>query len=154
MTCTGDQAADISTGAAHVFVRSGNTWSQQAFIKPHNIRENDWFASRLVLSGDGNTAAIPSPLTDGLDGKALEAGAVYLFTRTGTTWRQSAYVQGSNTEAYDQFGGSVGLSRDGRTLVATALGEDGTARGVNGNEKDNGADEAGAAYVFQVTPGT
>ena len=154
MNCTGDQEADISTGAAHVFVRSGNTWSQQAFIKPHNTRENDWFGSRLVISGDGNTAAIPSPLTDGLDGKTLEAGAVYLFTRTGTTWRQAAYIQGSNTEAYDQFGGSVGLSRDGRVLVATALGEDSTARGVNGNEKDNGADEAGAAYIFQITPGT
>jgi hypothetical protein len=150
--CTDDQAADISTGAAHVFVRSGNTWTQQAFIKPHNTRENDWFASRLALSGDGNTAAIPSPLTDGLDGKTLEAGAVYLFTRSGTTWRQAAYIQGNNTEAYDQFGGSVSLSRDGRTLVATALGEDSTARGVNGNEKDNGADEAGAAYIFQITP--
>ena len=103
-SCTEDQAADISTGAAHVFVRNGATWTQQAFIKPHNTGENDWFGSRLVLSGDGNTAAIPSPLEDGPDNTMNEAGAVYLFTRTGTTWRQAAYVKANNTEAYDQLG--------------------------------------------------
>ena len=148
--CNTDQAADISTGAAYVFVRSGNTWTQQAFLKPHNMSENDWFASRLVLSGDGNTAAIPSPLEDGPDERTTEAGAVYLFGRTGNTWRQQAYVKSSNIEAFDQFGGAVGLSRDGRTLVATALGEDSAARGANANPNDNTADEAGAAYVFMI----
>jgi hypothetical protein len=59
-------------------------------------------------------------------------------------------VKGSNTEAYDQFGASVGLNRDGRLLVATALGEDSAARGVNGNQADNSIDEAGAAYVIQL----
>ena len=46
----------------------------------------------------------------------------------------------------------MALSRDGRTLVATALGEDSIARGVNGNQADNAADEAGAAYVFTIAP--
>lgn len=150
--CTEDTEGDISTGAAHVFVRTGSTWTQQAFLKPHNTGENDWFASRLVLSGDGNTAAIPSPLEDGQDNSKNEEGAVYLFTRSGTTWRQAAYIKADNSEAYDQLGGSVGLSRDGRLLVATALGEDSNARGANGNQKDNSVEEAGAAYVFTIAP--
>jgi hypothetical protein len=148
--CDNDRAADISTGAAYVFVRSGTGWTQQAFLKPHNAAENDWFGSRLVLSGDGNTAAVPAPLEDGPGKKTPESGAVYVFGRSGGTWRQQAYVKSDNIEAYDQFGGSVGLSRDGRTLVATALGEDG--RGGNAGPGDNSVEEAGAAYVMQMTP--
>ena len=41
---------------------------------------------------------------------AQEAGAVYLFTREGETWAQEAYVKGSNTETFDEFGSSVSIS--------------------------------------------
>jgi len=73
---------------------------------------------------------------------------VYLFNRGGNTWAQQAYVKSSNNEAFDEFGNSVALSRDGRTLVVGARGEDGSARGVNGNAADNSVDESGAAFVF------
>ena len=56
---------------------------------------------------------------------------MYLFTRTGATWRQQAYIKGSNTEAFDEFGGSVALDRTGRILVAAAPGEDGATTGVD-----------------------
>ena len=46
---------------------------------------------------------------------------MYVFTRNGATWAQQAYVKGANTEAFDEFGGSVALSRDGRTMVVTAM---------------------------------
>lgn len=160
--CDDDRAADISTGAAYVFVRSGAAWTQQAFFKPTNTGANDWFGSRLVLSGDGTVAAVPAPLEDGpgrgtggsQEDGAAESGAVYLFVRRGTAWTQDAYIKSSNSDAYDQFGGSIGISRDGRTLLVTALGEDSSARGVNGNQADNSLEESGAAYVFSITPGT
>jgi hypothetical protein len=159
--CDNDRTADVSTGAAYIFTRSGNAWAQQAFLKPSNTGENDWFGSRLVLSGDGNTAAVPAYLEDGVgkgvngsqDDGADESGAVYLFVRRGTTWTQDAYIKSANAEAYDQFGSSIGISRDGRTLLVGALGEDGAARRVNGDAADNKADEAGAAYVFGITTG-
>lgn len=153
----GDQKADTSAGAAAVFTRSGTTWSQQAYIKSSNISPNDWFGVRLVLSGDGNTLLLGAQNEDsgaqGINGRqaddsADDAGAVYLLTRTGATWSQNAYVKGMNTQAFDEFGGSVGLSRDGRTIVVGARGEDSSARGANGNQGDNSVDEAGAAYVF------
>jgi hypothetical protein len=153
-----DQKADLSTGGAAVFVRNGTTWTQQAYLKASNTgTRGDWFGVRLALSGNGTTLAVSAPNEDsnakGIDGPqdndlATESGAVYFFTRTGTTWTQQAYVKGSNTEAYDEFGSSVALSRDGRTMVATARGEDSNARGVNGNQADNSLDESGAAYVF------
>jgi len=159
--CDSDWREDLSMGAAYVFVRTGGTWSQQAFIKASNTGFNDWFGSRVALSGDGNTAAIGASLEDsvarGINGKqndesATEAGAVYLYTRAGTVWRQQAYIKGSNTEAFDEFGSSVALDRSGRTLLVTARGEDSAARGVNGNQADNSAAEAGAAYAFHIDP--
>jgi hypothetical protein len=149
----------VSMGAAYVFVRSGTTWSQQAFLKPSNTGFNDWFGSRVTLSGDGNVAAIGAALEDsgatGINGNqkdesAIEAGATYLFTRTGTTWRQQAYIKGSNTEAYDEFGSSLALDRSGRTLVVSARGEDGGGSAEAGKQTDNSVDEAGAVYVFRV----
>ena len=82
------------------------------------------------------------------DDSALEAGAVYFFTRTGTTWAQQAYVKSSNTGAGDEFGSSLALSQDGRTLLVGARGEDSAAKGVNGNQVDNSIRDAGAAYLF------
>jgi len=52
------------------------------------------------------------------DDAAVSAGAVYVFARTGTTWRQEAYVKPATNEAGDLFGFSVGLSSDGNTLAA------------------------------------
>lgn len=158
--CDADQNDDLSMGAAYVFVRSGTSWSQQAFLKASNTGPNDWFGARVAVSGDGNTVAIAAPFEDaagtGIGGRqdnnaASEAGAVYLFTRSGGTWRQQSYIKGSNTEAFDEFGSSLALDRAGRTLVSTARGEDSAARGVNGTQRDNSADEAGAAYVFGLT---
>jgi hypothetical protein len=147
-------------GAAYVFVRSGVSWSQQAVLKASNTGPNDWFGARVAVSGDGNLVAIAAPFEDaagrGLnarqdDNTAAEAGAVYLFARTGGAWRQQAYLKGSNTEAFDEFGSSVALDRAGRTLVVTARGEDSAATGIDGDQKNNAADEAGAAYVFGLT---
>jgi hypothetical protein len=155
----GDRVQNTSSGAAYVFVRENGVWKQQASFKPSNTGVEDWFGVRLALSGDGNTLAISASLEDsaaqGINGKqddnsALESGAVYLFKRSGGTWVQQAYIKGSNTEAFDEFGSSIGLSRDGRTMVISARGEDSAAKGVHGNQADNSADEAGAAYVFAV----
>jgi len=152
-----DQKANQSAGAVAIFVRTGTTWTQQAYIKASNTGQNDWFGVRLALSGDGNTLAAGAQNEDsaaqGINGNQKdesgeEAGAVYLFARSGATWAQQAYVKGSNTQAYDEFGGSVALSRDGRTLAVGARGEDSGATGVNGNQADNSVDESGALYVF------
>jgi hypothetical protein len=153
----GDRETGLSTGAAAVFTRNGTGWTQQAYLKASNSGPDDWFGVRLALSGDGNTLVIGAQNEDsgarGLNGarndeSADDAGAVYLFSRTGVQWSQTGYLKGSNTEAADEFGAAVGLSRDGRTLVIGALGEDGGLPGADGNPADNSVDEAGAVYIF------
>ena len=157
--CASDMKEDLSMGAAYVFVRTGTAWSQQAFLKASNTSPNDWFGSRVALSGDGNLAVVGAALEDGaakgINGRqdqktAGEAGALYVFRRAGTAWTQAAYVKGANTEAFDEFSSSIAMDRAGTTLVASARGEDGGGRGTNGNPADNTAGEAGAVYVFRV----
>jgi hypothetical protein len=77
---------------------------------------------------------------------ALDSGAAYVFVRSGTTWSQRAYLKASNTDAYDQFGYSVAVS--GNTAVVGARNEGSSATGVNGNQGNNSASLAGAAYIF------
>jgi hypothetical protein len=145
------------SGAAYVFVRAGNSWSQQAYIKPSNTQASDKFGFSLALSGDGNTLAVGATLEDSnargiggnqADNSAESSGAVYVFVRNGSRWSQQAYVKASNTDAGDQFGWSVALSRDGRTLAVGAQTEGSAASGVNGDQADNSAGDAGAVYVF------
>jgi trimeric autotransporter adhesin len=151
-----DNTADNS-GAVYVFVRAGATWSQQAYLKASNTGIDDQFGASLALSADGSTLAVGAPFEDsaatgingdGTSNAAPGAGAVYVFTRSGTTWVQQAYVKASNTGANDFFGVRLALSGDGSTLAVGADGEDSAAVGVGGAETDNAAADAGAVYVF------
>ena len=160
----GDQSDNSasSSGAAYVYVRSGTSWSQQAYIKASNAEANDFFGQSLSLSADGNTLAVgangeASNATgingDQSDNSVIPAGAAYVFVRSGTSWSQQAYIKASNTGTSDQFGGSLSLSGDGNTLVVGASGEDSNATGINGDQSNNSASDAGAAYVY-VRSGT
>ncbi|PYR96675.1 MAG: integrin [Acidobacteria bacterium] len=155
--CQDDQPQDNSSGAVYVFVRDGNTWSQQAFIKSSNPDKEDWFGARLTLSGDGNALAVGAQVEDGgskgINGdqknqSAEDTGAIYFFTRKGTTWTQTAYVKASNADSYDEFGSAMALSKDGKLMAVGARGEASAAKGINGNQNDNSALGAGAVYIF------
>jgi hypothetical protein len=143
----------LGAGAAYVFVRNGTVWSQQAYLKASNSDTGDGFGESVALSG--NTAVVgaggESSNAKGVDGdqadnSAPSAGAAYVFTASGTTWSQQAYLKASNTDAVDVFGRSVAISGD--TAIVGASSESSSATGVNGDESDNSAGGAGAAYVF------
>ena len=140
-------------GAVYVFTRTGSTWSQQAYLKASNTQTGDSFGTSVSLRG--NTLAVGAPregsCSPGIndnqaDNGCPSAGAVYLFTRTGNTWSQQAYVKASNPNGGDFFGQSISLS--GNTLAVGATAEDGCATGVNGNQTDNACIDAGAVYIF------
>ena len=143
----------VNAGAAYVFTRSGNTWSQQAYLKASNTDANDQFgfsvgiADNTVVVGAFNETSNATGIDgDQNDNSAVNAGAAYVFTRSGNTWSQQAYLKASNTDANDGFGGSIAIAGD--TVVVSAIGEASNATGVNGDQSDNSASNAGAAYVF------
>jgi hypothetical protein len=130
---------------------------QQAYVKASNTAANDRFGQRVALSADGNTMAVTGLREDsnatGINGDqtnnlAGDSGAVYVFTRSGATWTQQAYIKASNTGAGEDFGEGIALSSDGNTLVVGSPGEGSNATGIDGNQADNSAPLAGATYIF------
>ena len=147
----------ISAGAAYVFININGSWSQQAYIKASNTKALDQFGWSVALNSDGNTLAVGAISEDsnaiGINNdqtstSATNAGAVYVFTRSSGNWSQQAYVKASNTDTSDNFGFSIALSSDGNTLAVGAETEDSNAIGINSDQTDDSATNAGAVYVF------
>ncbi len=137
----GNDNSATDSGAAYVFIRSGGTWVQQAYIKTDTTTSGDWFGRSIALDAQGDTLAV---------GKLVPnySGRVYLFTRSGGIWNQQGSVVGANTTNGDQFGRSLSLSSNGNTLAVGSVYEDSGAAGINGNGNDNSLTNSGAAYVF------
>jgi hypothetical protein len=149
----------IGAGAAYVFVRSGSTWSHQAYLKALNTDAQDSFGFAVAISGDSvvvgafSEDSSQTTITNGssasADNSAPSAGAAYVFVRNGSTWSQQAYLKAPNAEFGDSFGGQLAIS--GNTLVVAANTEDSSQTTItNGStaSADNSARSAGAAYVF------
>jgi hypothetical protein len=114
----------------------------QAYLKASNTGAVDVFGYSVSL--DGDTLAVGAPQEDSgatgvngneADDSATDSGAVYVFTRSGSSWAQQAYLKASNTGAGDNFGWSVSLYGD--SLAVTALSEDSSATGVDGDETND-----------------
>jgi hypothetical protein len=139
----GGIADNGSRGAAWIFTRSGNTWTQSgpklepsdADSEPHNVL----FGASVALSADGSTA-----LVGGYGDRYGGYGAAWVFVRSGNTWvQQGAKLTPASEQLgadgfYSWFGFSVSLSADGDTALI-------------GGEHDE--EETGAAWVF-VRSGT
>jgi len=143
---TPDDNAAPAAGAAYVFIRSGTTWTQDAYLKASNAGPEDNFGRSIALSADGTTLAVGANGEDSGgnpgDDSAQDAGAAYVFTRTGASWNQQAYIKPSSAIAFDQFGTSVALSADGSILAVGASSEASPVTNV------------GKAYVFTRTDTT
>jgi hypothetical protein len=128
-----EDTGNTDVGAAYIFTRSGSTWTEQAKIQASDKEAYDYFGDSVSISSDGNTAVVGA---NGEDTGGTNAGAAYIFTRSGSTWTQQAKIQSSDIEASDTFGPSVSLSDDGNTVIVGAW------------QEDTGASNAGAAYIF------
>jgi hypothetical protein len=120
------------TGAAYVFTRSGGTWSQQAKLVALDAAAGDRFGNAAAISG--NTAVVGAYTKAGSAIK--DAGAAYVFTRSGDTWSQQAKLTGSDSAAFDVFGVCVALNTE--TVFVGA--------------KDNDSSR-GAVYTFTQSGG-
>ena len=130
----GSDVGATNQGTAYVFVRSGTTWTQQAKLLASDAVSTDTDVSfGYSVALDGNTALVGA--YQDTDGTKYDAGAAYVYTRSGTTWSQQQKLTPSDLAAYDYFGRSVSLW--GITALIGAPSDDvGTLANV------------GSAYVF------
>ncbi len=122
-----------SQGSAYVYVRTGTTWAFQQKLTASDGIANDEFGYAVAIVGD--TIFVGRHFTQ-VGNNARTRGAVYVFTRSGTTWTQAPTpLTPSDAADGDLFGSSLAV--DGGTLVVGAL------------QKNNGGTFfQGAAYVF------
>ncbi len=125
-----DNGAD--TGTVYAFTRSGTTWTQQAKLFSSDSSLASGFGSSLSFSNETALIGASSDNDNGID-----AGAAYVFVRTGTTWAQQAKLLTSDGEMYDYFGSSTSISGDVALIGAPF--------------EDDAGNSAGSAYVFVRT---
>jgi len=137
------------------------TIQQTAYIKAPTIQEGDFFGSDVAISGSIMVVGAPweDSAADGVDGdqaddSAEDSGAAFVFEHDGTAWIEQAYLKASNSDGtpgtyspHDEFGSAVAISGD--TIVVGAQAEESKSTGVNGDQQDNSALNAGAVYVFK-----
>ena len=129
-----------NSGSAYVFLRDETTavWTQQAKLTASDGANSDHFGYSVAISEDGNTVAVGSFRADDGRDNRTDVGAVYVFSRDGTSWKQQAKLTASDGERGDAFGASVAIS--GNSILAGASSDD--KKGKNGRN-------LGSAYLFR-----
>ncbi len=93
----------------YIYVRNGATWTFQARLTAGDGGQNDdLFGIAVALNGDTVVAGAPN--------QNGQRGAVYVYTRTGTTWTQQQKVTVDGIIFTANFGVSVAVGGD-RLLV-------------------------------------
>jgi len=126
--------AGFTAGAAYVFTRVADLWTEQQKLLPTDGTSEENFGGSVSI--DGNTALVGARRDDA---NGLNAGSAYVFTRSGGAWTLQAKLLAGDGDGDDQFGGSVAVH--GNTALIGAL-----------FDEDNGA-ESGSAYVFTRSGG-
>jgi hypothetical protein len=124
------------------------------YLKASNADSDDRFGWGQTLSDDGRTLAVTAALEasnatgvngNQADNSSPESGAVYVFRRTSTGWRQEAYLKAGVNESSQFFGtgwflapGSLAINGNGSLLAVGASGQ-----------KVAGFENAGAVFVYQ-----
>jgi gliding motility-associated-like protein len=133
----GGIGANGGTGAAWVFTRYNNMWSEQTKLKGAVSGEGANSPYQVGLNADGNTAVI------GWANDNNDTGAAVIFTRNNTSWTQQAKLVGAASRPNPRIGPSEGcsvsISADGNTVLFGGF--------FDYNNYFNGGPQ-GAAWIF------
>jgi MYXO-CTERM domain-containing protein len=127
-------AAAIDSGAVYVFNYDGTVWGQQQKVTANDGQASDHLGAGLDVEGDTLVAT-----ASGDDDQGSNAGAAYVFERSGSTWTQKSKLHASDAAASWYFGSAIDLH--GEWLVVSSVGRAVPAIG------------AGAVYVFRRVSG-
>ena len=123
-------AGGLSSGAAYIFEqREDGSWVESGKLSDGETASEDQFGVSVAISGN---FAISGAQQD--DDIAPNAGAAYIFERSGLLWLQRTKLTADDAKAGDLFGNAIAM--DGETVLVGAPGV------------DDAGPESGAAYVF------
>src|ERR1044072_5744355 len=94
---------NTASGAVYIYRKSGRDWLLQAKLEPPDARAYDAFGSDVALSARGDTLAVGAEY-EGRDVpydptvSNTGPGSVFVYTRSGDTWSQQAYLQSARTQ--------------------------------------------------------
>ena len=128
----GDDDQGTDAGAAYVFARTNGSWSHQQKLTASDGRANDHFGEHAVAI-EGNMIVVGATGWD-LEVSGDNAGAAYIFTRSGTVWSPQSQLTGAPSE---NFGIDVDIWSNILIIGARAAHAGGTAI-------------SGAAYVYRL----
>ena len=137
LTFTASDGVNTDTSTSAFTLAFSGDWSsasQQAKIQASDKQASDFFGGAVSISNDGSTAIVGAKNED--PNNQSNAGAAYIFTRSGTTWSQQAKILAGDIGQNDTFGGAVSISSDGDTAI------------VGSPREGTGGAYAGAAYIF------
>ncbi len=102
----------LTTPAALLLVSltASAQWSAEGKFVPGDLVAGDHFGGAVAVSGNSAVAGAPSH-----DGVATDAGAAYVYVRSGTSWVQQAKLRALDGQAGDRFGSTVAI--DGDTVL-------------------------------------
>lgn len=129
-----------AAGSAYAFERTDEGWREQTKLVPSDGAAGDEFGSSIGIADDGTTAVVGAARDERAEGDAT--GSAYVFERADGVWRQQAKLTPSDEAVGGGFGGSVGVTGDGKTAVVGASLDD-----------DPNGDRAGSAYAFERADG-
>jgi len=82
-------------------------WFEEIKLVPGDLMPGDAAGRAVAVSGD--TVLVGVPLHDGV---AVDAGAAYVYVRSGTSWVQQAKLRALDGAAGDHFGHAVAIDGD------------------------------------------
>ena len=152
----GDQNDNSSnSGAVYVFRRLGDGWQQQAYLKAAVNIPTQAFGGSISISADGSVLAVGAPGQDDFNWPiTYDLGAVYVFQRSASqVWSLMATLRAPSPLQGDEFGTSVDLSLDARTLKVISKGPFGVdpVRGGISEGRTHIFVRPGATWQHQVT---
>ena len=114
-----------TTGSAYVYTRAMSGWDFEQKLLPAGVQPFDLFGASVAIEGDRVVVGAPRD-----DAHLPEAGAFYLFTRSGTVWSEILEATAPDTEVSSNLGTSIRLRGD---TVLVAVPKDDHPGNVHGS---------------------
>ena len=127
----GASGVNNNQGAAYIYHQTNGDWLFVSRVEASDGLQGDGFGRSVDI--DAESAIVGSATRD--EGGLTDAGAAYIFTFNGSSWVEQTKLLSSEATSEGSFGHAVSISSN-YVLVGAP------------NETVDGADKAGAAYVF------